>query len=155
MTNAQKFTSVEHYIAAQPEEKQLVLSQLRQAVVDNLPAGFSECINYNMIGYVVPHQLFPAGYHCNPELPLPFMSLAAQKSHYGFYHMGIYAMPELESWFRARYAEVVPTKLDMGKSCIRFKNPKHIPYDLIGELVSKVSVDDWISVYQSSIVKKA
>lgn len=155
MTNAQKFTSVEHYIAAQPEEKQLVLSQLRQAVVDNLPAGFSECINYNMIGYVVPHQLFPAGYHCNPELPLPFMNLAAQKSHYGFYHMGIYAMPELESWFRGRYAEVVPTKLDMGKSCIRFKNPKHIPYDLIGELVSKVSVDDWISVYQSSIVKKA
>ena len=108
-----------------------------------------------MIGYVVPHQLFPAGYHCNPELPLPFMNLAAQKSHYGFYHMGIYAMAELESWFRARYAEVVPTKLDMGKSCIRFKNPKHIPYDLIGELVSKVSVDDWISVYQSSIVKKA
>ena len=102
-----------------------------------------------MIGYVVPHQLFPAGYHCNHELPLPFMNLAAQKSHYGFYHMGIYAMPELESWFRARYAEAVPTKLDMGKSCIRFKNPKHIPYNLIGELVSKVSVDDWISVYQS------
>jgi len=93
-----------------------------------------------MIGYVVPHQLFPAGYHCNPELPLPFMNLAAQKSHYGFYHMGIYAMPELESWFRVRYAEAVPTKLDMGKSCIRFKNPKHIPYNLIGELVSKVSV---------------
>jgi len=79
----------------------------------------------------------------------PFMNLAAQKSHYGFYHMGIYAMPELESWFRVRYAEAVPTKLDMGKSCIRFKNPKHIPYNLIGELVSKVSVDDWISVYQS------
>ena len=98
MTNAQKFTSVEQYIAAQPKEKQLVLLQLRQAVVANLPAGFSECINCNMIGYVVPHQLFPAGYHCNPELPLPFMNLAAQKSHYGFYHMGIYAMAELESW---------------------------------------------------------
>jgi len=154
MPNTQSYTSVDQYISALPEEKQRVISQLRQTVLDNLPAGFSECINYNMIGYVVPHQLFPAGYHCDPTLPLPFMNLAAQKSHYGFYHMGIYAMPELESWFRARYAEVVPTKLDMGKSCIRFKNPKHIPYELIGELVSKVSVDDWISTYQSSITKK-
>ena len=148
MTTSPQYTSVEQYIAAQPQDKQPVLTQLRQTVLASLPKGFCECINYNMIGYVVPHELFPAGYHCDPILPLPFMNLAVQKNHYGFYHMGIYAMPELESWFRVRYAEVVPTKLDMGKSCIRFKNPKHIPYDLIGELVSKVSVDDWISVYQ-------
>ena len=155
MANAQSYTSVEQYITAQPEEKQRVISQLRQAVMDNLPGGFEECINYNMIGYVVPHSLYPAGYHCNPSLPLPFINLAAQKHHYGFYHMGIYAMPELESWFRGRFAEVMPTKLDMGKSCIRFKNSKHIPFELIGELTRKVSVDHWIATYRSSIKPNA
>lgn len=145
--------SVDAYIAALDETRQPVIRQLRQTVLANLPDGFVECINYKMIGYVVPHDLFPAGYHCDPSLPLPFMNLAAQKSHYGFYHMGIYAMPELEAWFRQRYAEEVPTKLDMGKSCIRFKNPKHIPYDLVGELVKKVSVEDWISTYQKAFTR--
>lgn len=147
--------SIEAYIDALDEDKQPVIRQLRQTVLENLPEGFEECINYKMIGYVVPHKIFPAGYHCDPSLPLPFMNLAAQKSHYGFYHMGIYAMPELEVWFREQYAAVVPTKLDMGKSCIRFKNPKNIPYELIGELVSKVSVDDWVNTYQQVFVPKA
>jgi Domain of unknown function (DU1801) len=102
-----------------------------------------------MLGYVVPHSKYPAGYHCDPKLPLPFMGLASQKNAISFYHMGMYAKPELLQWFTTEYPKHSTAKLDMGKSCIRFKKPEHIPYKLIGELVKKMSVKDWIACYES------
>jgi hypothetical protein len=104
-----------------------------------------------MLSYVVPHSIYPAGYHCDPKLPLPFMALASQKSHIGFYHMGIYADDTLLNWFQDEYAKTCKYKLDMGKSCIRFKKMENIPFDLIGELVRKVSVQDWISMYENNL----
>ena len=141
----------EAYLAELPEDRRAVMEQLRAAVLDNLPAGFEEVMSYGMLGYVVPHSLYPDGYHCDPKLPLPFMNLAAQKHFYGVYHMGIYADPDLMAWFQAEYRDRVPTKLDMGKSCLRLKNPKNIPYDLIGELAAKMTPQDWIERYEAGI----
>lgn len=141
----------EEYLEQIPEDRKAPMKKLRQAIIENLPDGFQETINYGMIGYVVPHSIYPDGYHCSPELPLPFMSIASQKNFIALYHMGIYANEELLQWFVDEYAKKVPTKLDMGKSCIRFKKPEHIPYDLIGELTSKVSVDQWIGFYENAV----
>lgn len=107
-------------------------------------------MSYGMIGWVVPHSLYPAGYHCSPELPLPFMSVASQKNFVALYHMGIYADNALLEWFQSAYADAVPTKLDMGKSCIRFKRVDRIPFDLVGELAAKMTPDEWISRYESA-----
>lgn len=141
----------EAYLAELPEDRREVMERLRQAVLDNLPEGFEEVMSYGMLGYVVPHSLYPDGYHCDPKLPLPFMNLAAQKNFYGVYHMGIYADSDLMDWFQDAYRAQVPTKLDMGKSCIRLKNPKNIPYALIGELAGKMTPQDWIDRYESSV----
>lgn len=145
--------SPDDYISKLPEDRQEVMTRLRKVVIDNLPQGFSEEMSYGMIGYVVPHSLYPGGYHCDPKLPLPFMSMASQKNFVAFYHMGIYADPELLDWFVNEYSKYSKYKLDMGKSCIRFKRMNDIPYELIGQLVSKVSVDDWINTYDS-VVKR-
>lgn len=145
--------SPDDYISKLPEDRQEVMTKLRKVVIDNLPQGFSEEMSYGMIGYVVPHSLYPGGYHCDPKLPLPFMSMASQKNFVAFYHMGIYADPELLDWFVNEYSKYSKYKLDMGKSCIRFKRMNDIPYELIGQLVSKVSVDDWINTYDS-VVKR-
>jgi hypothetical protein len=133
-----------------PAERQEHILKLRDVILENLPDGFEEVINYNMIGYVVPHKLYPAGYHCDPKLPLPFMNLASQKNYIAFYHMGIYADEETLVWFQEEYAKRCKYKLDMGKSCIRFKRMTDIPYDLIGELVAKVTVGDWIKAYENA-----
>ena len=146
-----KAQSPEAYIQELTPDRKDVIGKLRQVILDNLPDGFEETMNYGMIGYVVPHSRYTAGYHCTPELPLPFMSLASQKNHIGFYHMGIYADPELMEWFTSEYPKYSSRKLDMGKSCIRFKNMKDIPYKLIGELVGKVKVADWIAQYEKNI----
>lgn len=140
----------EDYLAKVPEERREALTKLRQVIRKNLPKGFKEGMSYGMIGYVVPHSRYPAGYHCDPKLPLPFMSFASQKNFIAFYHMGIYAMPELHDWFVREYAARVKGKLDMGKSCIRFKKPDAIPFDLIGELCQRVTPDDWIAVYEKA-----
>ena len=149
-----KATSPENYIAEAPEERQDVLKKLRQVVLDNLPEGFEEQMSYGMIGYVVPHSIYPDGYHCSPELPLPFLSFASQKNFIGFYHMGIYALPELFDWFVGEYPKYCKRKLDMGKSCIRFKKMDKIPYELIGVLVQKMSVQDWVSLYETKFKRK-
>jgi uncharacterized protein YdhG (YjbR/CyaY superfamily) len=141
----------EAYLAELPEDRRAVMEQLRAAVLDNLPDGFEEVMSYGMLGYVVPHALYPDGYHCDPKLPLPFMNLAAQKHFYAVYHMGIYADPDLMAWFQDEYRDRVPTKLDMGKSCLRLKNTKHIPYDLIGELAAKMTPQDWIERYEAGV----
>jgi len=149
-----KATSPENYIAEAPEERQDVLKKLRQVVLDNLPEGFEEQMSYDMIGYVVPHSIYPDGYHCTPELPLPFLSFASQKNFIGFYHMGIYALPELFDWFVGEYPKYCKRKLDMGKSCIRFKKLEEIPYELIGELVHKMTVQDWLNLYEAKFKRK-
>ncbi len=143
--------TVETYLNQLVTERIEPMHKIRQSILDNLPKGFEECINYGMLGYVIPHSIYPAGYHCDPKLPLPFMGLASQKSHIGFYHMGIYADATLLNWFQAEYAKVCKYKLDMGKSCIRFKKMEDIPFDLIGELVGKISVKDWISMYENNL----
>lgn len=145
-----KATTPEQYIQELPENRVEAIAKLRKVINDNLPKGFKEEMSYGMIGYVVPHEIYPAGYHCTPSLPLPFMSFASQKNSVNFYHMGIYAKPELLNWFTTEYPKHCKLKLDMGKSCIRFKKLDQIPFDLIGELVQKMSVADWISCYESN-----
>ena len=146
-----KALTPEDYLAQLPADRLEAMERLRKAIVDNLPTGFSEGIGYGMIGYAVPHSIYPAGYHCDPKLPLPFMSIASQKNFIAVYHMGVYAIPELYDWFVAEYPKHVKTKLDMGKSCIRFKKPDQIPFELIGELTRKISVDEWIEWYERSV----
>ena len=126
---------------------------MRETILANLPKGFDEQLNYGMIAYVVPHDIYPDGYHCDPKLPLPFANIASQKNFIGFYHMGIYANPELLEWFVKEYPKHSAAKLDMGKSCIRFKKMDKIPYDLIGKLMRKMSVNDWIKLYEKNIKK--
>ncbi len=145
--------SPDEYISLVPEDRKSAMTKLRNAILENLPEGFQECMNYGMIGYVVPHSIFPSGYHCDPKLPLPFMNIASQKNFIAVYHMGMYAKPELLKWFTEEYPKHCKRKLDMGKSCIRFKKPEEIPFELIGELASKMSVEDWINLYQEKLVK--
>lgn len=145
-----KAASVAQYLSEVPEERMEAMEKLRQTIKENLPAGFSEGMGYGMIGYAVPHSTYPAGYHCDPKLPLPFVSIASQKNNIALYHMGIYADPELLKWFQEEYPKHSKTKLDMGKSCIRFKKVDQIPYPLIAELMSKVTVEDWIATYEKN-----
>ncbi len=144
----------EEYITAIPEERKQVMSTLRKVIKDNLPKGFSEEISYGMIGYVVPHSIYSDGYHCDTKLPLPFMNIASQKNFIAVYHSGIYADPKLMDWFVGEYPKYVKTKLDMGKSCIRFKKIDQIPMELIGELATKMTVQEWIDLYESKVKKK-
>lgn len=145
--------TVADYINQIPAEHKAPFEQLRKTIKKYLPKGFKEVMNYGMIGYVVPHSIYPDGYHCNPKLPLPFMGLAAQKNFIAFYHMGIYADPQLLKWFTDSYTKSIPTKLDMGKSCLRFKKNAVVPYELIGELVQKMTTDDWINLYEKNYKK--
>ncbi len=145
-----KALTVEEYIKEAPVDRQAALEQLRKTIKKNIPKGFKEAMGYGMVGLVVPHATYPAGYHCDPKLPLPFMGFASQKNFIALYHMGIYADPTLLNWFVEAYAERVKGKPDMGKSCIRFKKPEQIPFDLIGELCTKMTVDQWISLYETS-----
>jgi uncharacterized protein YdhG (YjbR/CyaY superfamily) len=146
-----KAKTPEAYIDELPEVRKEVITKLRSTILKNLPDGFQETMGYGMIGYVVPHSLYPDGYHCDPTTPLPFISLASQKNHVGFYHMGIYSDPDLLNWFKKEYPKHASNKLDMGKSCIRFKNMDKIPYDLLGELVSKITPEQWIAKYESVV----
>lgn len=140
----------QQYLKELPADRYAAVSQLRDTVLKNLPKGFEEMMNYGMLGYVVPHTNYPDGYHCDPKQPLPFMAIASQKNFIAFYHMGIYAMPELLEWFKTEYAKLSTAKLDMGKSCMRFKKPVDIPYTLIGKLVKKISMKDWIKTYEAN-----
>ena len=146
-----KADTPEQYIDQLPDDRKQAISKLRKVILDNLPEGFEETINYGMIGYVVPHSIYPDGYHPDPKLPLPFINIASQKNFVAVYHMGIYADKKLMDWFVKEYPKHNKLKLDMGKSCIRFKKIDQIPYDLIGELVGKINSDEWINIYETSI----
>ncbi len=143
--------TVEDYIETLPQDRREVITKLRRIIQENLPEGFEECFSYGMIGYVVPLSRYPKGYHAKKGEPLPFLSLASQKNYIALYHMGIYAKDELEEWFRTEYARRTSSKLDMGKSCIRFKSIQKIPYDLIAELCSKITVKEYIEAYEGAI----
>ena len=146
-----KSKTILEYISQLTEDRKEPISKLRNIINQNIDRGFSEEINYGMIGWVVPHSLYPEGYHCDPKLPLPFMSIASQKHFIAVYHMGVYASPKLLEWFISEYPKHCSTKLDMGKSCIHFKNIENIPYNLIGELIAKMSANDWIMLYESTV----
>lgn len=143
--------NTEQYFEALPEERRAPMQKLHDVIVKNLPEGFKEGMGYGMLGWSVPHSTYPAGYHCDPKQPLPFLNIASQKNFIALYHMGIYADRELHDWFVAEYPKHVKTKLDMGKSCIRFKKPEAIPYELIGELVQKMTPQDWIALYEHNL----
>ena len=145
--------TVAEYINNQPAERKESLLKLQKCILSNLPKGFEETIGYNMPSYVVTHSLYPKGYHCDTKLPLPFMSFASQKNSINFYHMGIYADKELYNWFVSEYPKYSKLKLDMGKSCIRFKKIEQIPFELLGELVQKMTVDQWINLYEQNFLK--
>lgn len=145
-----KATSPDQYIKELPADRKEAVSKLRETILKNIPKGFKETMSYGMIGYVVPHVLFPDGYHCDSKLPLPFVNIASQKNFIAFYHMGIYGSPHLLKWFTDEYAKQVSSKLDMGKSCVRFKKTEQIPYKLIGELMKKITVKDWIKMYEAN-----
>lgn len=146
-----KATTPEAYIAEMPEERHKAFNKLRAVIKKNLPKGFREGMGYGMMGWSVPHSLYPPGYHCNPKDPLPFMGLASQKNFIAVYHMGVYADPKLLKWFREAHAKASPKKLDMGKSCIRYKKPDDIPFELIGELASKITPEEWIAMYEEKL----
>lgn len=146
--------SVQEYLENLPEERKEPIEKLRKIISENLPNGFEEQLSYGMIGYVVPKSIYPKGYHCTPELPLPFFSIASQKNSINLYHMGIYADEKLLLWFQEEFPKYSKKKLDMGKSCMRFKKPEDIPYELIGELARKMTPQDWIEKYENAFVKK-
>lgn len=144
----------EQWIAQLPDDRKPAVQRLLKTLSTHLPEGFTETCGSGMIHYLVPHSLYPAGYHCAPDQPLPFLSLASQKNHIALYHMGLYADRELLDWFTTEHIDLLGKKPDMGKSCIRFKHPDRIPFDLIGRLAAKMTPQDWIRVYESVIRPK-
>lgn len=146
--------TVDQYIDELPPDRQKIISELRKAIKKNLPKGFSEGMGYGMMGWSVPHSLYPPGYHCTPEQPLPFMGIASQKNFVAVYHMGIYSDPKLLKWFTDEWKKHSVKKLDMGKSCIRFKKPEDVPVKLIGELATKLTPQKWIEMYESVLKKQ-
>lgn len=143
--------SIKEYLNNVPKDRKEVFGKLYRTIKVNIPDGFQEEMNYGMPSWVVSHKSYPNGYHCNPELPLPFLSIANQKNFIAIYHMGIYANPELHEWFISEYPKHSKYKLDMGKSCLRLKRMNDIPFDLIAELVKKMSVKDWIKIYEDNL----
>jgi len=149
-----KAETPKQYVEELPEDRKPIIKKIRSIIRKSLPKGFKEVMNYGMLGYVVPHSIYPDGYHCDPKLPLPFMALASQKNFIALYHSGIYANPKLYDWFVAEYPKHSTRKLDMGKSCIRLKKMDDIPYDLIEELCTKMTTEDWIALYETNVKKK-
>ena len=145
--------SPQEYLDSLPEDRKSAINKLRKVIKKNLPKGFKEEMSYGMLGFVIPHKLYPPGYHCDPKLPLPFMNIASQKNFIAVYHMGVYADKSLYNWFTTEFAKQSKQKLDMGKSCIRFKKTEEIPYELIGVLAGKMSPEDWTSLYEKNYKK--
>jgi len=143
----------DEYFKTLPEDRKKAMQELRKEILKRLPKGFTEIMAYGMPCYVVPHSLYPSGYHCDPKQPLPFMSLASQKNFIALYHMGMYADEKLLKWFVDEFRKTTERKPDMGKSCLRFKKPEQIPVKLIGELASKMSVKDWVSLYEKKFIR--
>lgn len=147
-------TTVDAYLKSLPDDRQQAMTTLRNIVKAHLPTGFEETMQYGMISYVVPHSMYPNGYHCKPKDALPFISIGSQKNFIVLHHLGIYGDTALLSWFQQAYAKASTAKLDMGKGCVRFKKVDQIPFALIGELAAKMTVQEWIETYEAAFVKK-
>lgn len=141
----------DEYIAGLPEDRKAAISALRKVINDHLPKGFKETIGYGHMGWVVPHETYPAGYHCDPTQPLAFMGIASQKNHIAVYSMCLYGEVKELDWFRAEWPKHSKKKLNMGKSCIRFTKLEDIPLELIGELASRVTPQQWIEIYEKAL----
>lgn len=143
-------TTVEEYLQGLPADRRAAINAVRKVILAKLPKGYVECISYGMIGYVVPHSLYPAGYHCNPKLPLPLANLGSQKSHMVLHVMTLYFDPAVEKWFRDAWA-AAGKKLDMGKACVRFKKIEDVPLDVIGRLIARVPVKEYIARVEKNL----
>jgi hypothetical protein len=143
-----KADTPERYLGHLPEDRKRAISKLRRVIQTNIPEGFEENITYGIVGYVIPHSIYPKGYHSDNTIPLPFMSIAAQKNYISLYHFGLYADRALMDWFVKEFPKHSKQKLNIGKSCLKFKKAEHIPFDLIGELSSKITTHQWINIYE-------
>ena len=149
-----KAKTVAEYLTALPEERRAAISAIRKVILANLPKGYEECMNYGMIGYVVPHSIYPAGYHCDPKLPMPFAGLASQKNHMSLYVMTVYSQSATEKWFRKAWV-AAGKKLDMGKCCVRFKKLEDVPLEVVGELIGRVPVKEYLAYVEKSLEANA
>ena len=143
--------TIDQYLKELPDDRKEAIENIRKSILKNLPQGFQEVLSYGMIGYVVPHSIYPNGYHCNTKLPLPFINIGSQKNFISLHHLGLYFDENLVNWFSSEYSNHSKNKLDMGKGCVRFKKINEIPLDLIGELVTKISVESYIETYEKSL----
>lgn len=143
--------ALQNFLALIPAERTDAVKKMRDIILKNLPQGFMEIVSPRGIEYAVPHVIYPAGYHCNPKLPVPFINIVSQKNTLTIHHMGLYASPELSDWFVKEYSKLFPVKLDMGKGCIKFKKMEQIPFELVGKLAKKITVDEWIDTYDTKI----
>lgn len=144
-----KATTVKQYLASLPDERRVALEAVRKAINKNLDKGFEEGMSYGMIGWHVPHSIYPDGYHCNPEQALPFAGLASQKNAMSLYLMCIYGDEKQRDAFLADWKKT-GKKLDMGKSCIRFKKLEDLPLDVIGRAVKRVSLKGYVAAYEAT-----
>ena len=144
-------STTEEYIESLPDDRKAAISAIRDVINSNLPPGFKESMGYGATGWVVPHSLYPKGYHCNPDQPLPYMGVASQKNYIAIYSMSLYASSEQLEWFRDAWPRHSNKKLNMGKSCLRFKKLEDVPLDLIGELAAKMTPAQWIEMYESAL----
>jgi len=145
-----KAATPEEYIASLPEDRKAIIASIRKVLLKNLPKGFEEAMGYGMLGYCVPNSIYPNGYHCNPKLPLPFVSLGSTKGHIALHHLGLYGSTDLLDWFVAEWPKHSNKKLDMGKGCVRFKKAEDIPLKLIEELAKKMTPQQWIEAYEKA-----
>jgi hypothetical protein len=141
----------EDYMSQLPEDRKAPIIKLNSLIIKHMPKGLEAGMGYGMLAYYVPKSIYPDGYHCKPFPPLPFINLASQKNFIALYHSGMYANKDLYDWFATEYPKHCNYKLDMGKSCVRFKKMDDIPYDLIQELMGKMSVEEWIRIYKKAI----
>jgi hypothetical protein len=144
--------TVDAYLDSLPKERSHALRAVRRVILENLPAGYEEHMQYGMITYVVPHSLYPAGYHCNPEQPLPYASLGSQKNHMALYLMSVYGDPALDQWFRGAW-QASGKRLDMGKSCVRFRTLEDLPLEVIGQVIARVSAKKYVARVEAALQK--
>lgn len=146
-------TTPQDYLDSLPDDRKIFVSAIRDVLLKNLPEGFEEIMSYGMLGYVIPHSIYPKGYHANPKLPLGLINLGSQKNNVTLHHLGLY-QGELLPWFQENWSLRTNKKLDMGKGCVHFKKLEDVPLELIGELATKLTPQKWITLYEKSLEKR-
>ena len=149
-----KATTVAAYLKELPDDRRKAIKAIRKEIRAHLPKGYKEGMQYGGIGYFLPHSKYPSGYHCDPNEPLPFAGIASQKNHIGLYLFFVYTSPKLETAFRNDWLKA-KKKLDMGKSCVRFKKIEDVPLDVVGRAFAGVSKDEFVDFYEKSLTPSA